>query len=74
MGSDLPFAAQSTKVRYGPFASIYIVGGEPTLVSTAANGGLEPKAAPEPITFTTPKAEVFLCFEHQGGDARWLSA
>jgi hypothetical protein len=47
-----------------------------TLVScaNAANAGSEPKAAPEPITLTTPKQTFVLGSKHPCGDPRWFEA
>ena len=45
-----------------------------TLVAFATNGGFEPKAAPEPITLTTPKQTFVLGSKHPCGDARLLEA
>jgi hypothetical protein len=55
-------------------AAFVTIGPNRTLVAFAANGGFEPKAAPEPITLTTPKQTFVPDSKHQCGGARWLEA
>jgi hypothetical protein len=61
--------------RGGKLCALCVISGpKRTFMQGAANGRSEPKAAPKPITLTTPKQTFVLGSKHPCGDARWLEA